>query len=40
MAEHNSFLVYKDNAPLVENCTDEQAGQLFKALFAFACYGE
>ena len=40
MAEHNSFLVYKDNSPLVENCTDEQAGKLFKALFAFACYGE
>ena len=40
MAEHNSFLVYKDNIALVENCTDEQAGQLFKALFAFACYGE
>lgn len=40
MAEHNSFLIYKDNAPLVESCTDEQAGKLFKALFAFACDGE
>lgn len=40
MAEHNSFLIYKDNAPLAESCTDEQAGKLFKALFAFACNGE
>ena len=40
MAEHASFLIYKDNRALIDTCSDEQAGQLFKALFAFACDGE
>lgn len=40
LAEHKSFLIYKDNAPLVNVCTDEQAGILFKALFNFACNGK
>lgn len=37
---HNSFLLYGDKKSLVDICTDEQAGQLFKAIFAFACDGE
>lgn len=33
-------MIYKDTEPLVSICTDEQAGKLFKALYAFACRGE
>ena len=40
MAEHKSFLLYKDNRVIVDTCTDEQAGKLIKALYAFACDGE
>ena len=37
---HNSFLLYGDKKSLVDICTDEQAGKLIKAIFAFACDGE
>ena len=40
MAEHKSFLIYKDNEPLIKECNDKQAGEIFKALFAYACRGE
>ena len=36
MADKKSFLIYLDNQKQVNMLTDEQAGKLFKALFAFA----
>lgn len=35
--EKQSFLLYKDRRPLVEACSDEQAGQLFKGIYSYAC---
>ena len=40
MAEHKSFLIYKDNEPLIKECSNEQAGEIFKSLFAYACRNE
>ena len=40
MADHKSFLIYKDNEPLINECSNEQIGEIFRALFAFACRGE
>ena len=37
MGESRSILLFKENIDIVYACTDEQAGQLFKAIFAFAC---
>lgn len=38
--KHKSFLLYKDKKALIEGCTDEQAGQLFKAIYEYACTGK
>ena len=38
--EHKSFLLYKDKKPLIDSCTDIQAGQLFKAIYRYAVTGE
>ena len=35
--EKQTFLLYKDRRPLVEACSDEQAGQLFKGIYSYAC---
>lgn len=40
MAEHKSFIIYKDWRVLVDTLEDTSAGRLFKALFAYACDGE
>ena len=32
----SSFLIYRSDRPMVETLTDQQAGMLFKSLFAFA----
>ena len=39
MAEKKSFLMYKSWAPLVEGMQDDQAGILFKAVFAYQMTG-
>lgn len=40
MGESRAILLFKEHRDIVDACTDEQAGQLFKAIFAFACDGE
>ena len=40
MAKHNNFLIYKDWWLFVENMSTCAAGELFKALFAYAVDGE
>ena len=35
MADHNSFILYEDHRDLIEAISDEEAGQLLKALFAY-----
>lgn len=37
--KHNSFLLYKSLRASVFDLTDLEAGQLFKAVFEFACDG-
>lgn len=39
MAKQNSFVMYKNWAPLVVHSTDEVAGRLFKAVFNYQTYG-
>ena len=36
MAKHDSFLIKHDVRPLIDNLTDEQAGQLLKALMIYS----
>lgn len=40
ITDKNSFIVYKDWEDYLSRFSDEDAGRLFKALFAFACRGE
>lgn len=40
ITDKNSFIVYKDWEDYLKRFSDEDAGRLFKALFAFACRGE
>ena len=36
----NTFLLYKDWKPLIDACTAEQAGDIFKGIYAYVCEGE
>lgn len=36
----NTFLLYKDWKPLIDACTSEQAGDIFKGIYAYVCEGE
>ena len=38
--EKNTFLLYKDWKPLIDACTAEQAGDIFKGIYAYVCEGE
>ena len=38
--EKNTFLLYKDWKPLIDACTSEQAGDIFKGIYAYVCEGE
>ena len=38
--EKNTFLLYKDWKPLIDACTAEQAGDIFKSIYAYVCEGE
>lgn len=40
MSKQNSFVLYKDSIDVVEKLTDEQAGQLIKAIFRYEVNGE
>lgn len=40
ITDKNSFIVYKDWEDYLKRFSDEDAGRIFKALFAFACRGE
>lgn len=33
----NTFLLYKDRKPLVDACTKEQAGTIFKGIYEYVC---
>ena len=37
--EKNTFLLYKDWKPLIDACTSEQAGDIFKGIYAYVCEG-
>lgn len=39
MADKNSFVLYVDSKDVVDRLTDEQAGQLFKAIFDYEANG-
>lgn len=36
----NTFLLYKDWKPLIDACTAEQAGDIFKGIYEYVCEGE
>lgn len=38
--EKNTFLLYKDWKPLIDACTAEQAGDIFKGIYEYVCEGE
>lgn len=40
MAKKNSFSVSYDLEEVLEDLTDEQAGQLFRAMFAYMVHGK
>lgn len=35
--EKKNFMIYKDQRPLVDKLSDEQAGKLFKGIFQYTC---
>ena len=35
----NTFLLYKDRKPLVDACSQEQAGAIFKGIYEYVCGG-
>ena len=40
MGESRAILLFKEQRDMIDTCSDEQAGQLIKAIFAFACEGD
>lgn len=40
MAERPGFMLYFDTGPALSRLTDEEAGQLFKAMLAYAQFGQ
>lgn len=40
MGESRAILLFKEHRDMMNACSDQQAGQLIKAIFAFACDGE